>query len=162
MSYSVTHYVWSPEVHRLFPATFHQLVRLLLWVARHLGLPLDLLTCILAMCPYDIASHWPPPRPPTPAAAGARPWSWVAMARQALSFGAAAAPVSGEGGPGLGAARRGSRAFGGGAAVVRGGCPPAAIGERKARKRSHAAANLGGAEQAPAAQRPRRDACHVM
>jgi hypothetical protein len=67
MAYSVTYLLWSPTTNHKFPATFRRLVCLMLWVAKQIDIPVDLAKCVLAMCPYDIASHWPsPPQLPEP------------------------------------------------------------------------------------------------
>ena len=67
MAYSVTYLLWSPTTNHKFPATFRRLVCLMLWVAKQIDIPVDLAKCVLEMCPYDIASHWPsPPQLPEP------------------------------------------------------------------------------------------------
>ena len=67
MAYSVTYLLWSPTTNHKFPAEFRRLVCLMLWVAKQIDVPVDLAKCVLAMCPYDIASHWPsPPQLPEP------------------------------------------------------------------------------------------------
>ena len=67
MAYSVTYLLWSPTTNHKFPEEFRRLVCLMLWVAKQIDVPVDLAKCVLAMCPYDIASHWPsPPQLPEP------------------------------------------------------------------------------------------------
>ena len=67
MAYSVTYLLWAPTTNHKFPAKFRRLVCLMLWVAKQIDIPVDLAKCVLAMCPYDIASHWPsPPQLPEP------------------------------------------------------------------------------------------------